>query len=240
MSDEEHVRVLSKIHGTYPSVIHNNGHRKSSESVNKFFAHIKEEVCSRKYEITPCDNMDVVTWSTFGVKGALQESAEAFGVTPIVMTDFPQPFSLYDKISNTLKAAEQSKKKYLLCCDAMDCVLLNNPETVLQKWKKQFGVVLFGAETKHYPQNSPCEVFEKFIYSGRYCHLNGGCFIGATQHIRRFCDKALRFLDRADEDQSIWKLMHWKYYPAIQIDFQCIIFQNMQHAGDVSDILVQE
>ncbi len=250
------VRVRNKITGSSPIILHNNGHRKSSQSVNDLFGHLKTEMMSRDYRpLTPANvTFNVFTCSTYERRGCFAETCDKFGVDVWRRAHaLSTPFNFYSKLQMIHDHASSIDAEYLLCCDTDDVIVLQSPQEALQRYMNMFkvsDVVLFNAERKHYPPSCPTQKFELTQYPAHlrensdtpsvFTFLNAGCFIGRTKTITRLISAALAHLDEAYEDQSIWKLMHWRHPEHIRIDYMCRIFQCMQYDGDVSDFLVQE
>ena len=136
--------------------------------------------------------------------------------------------------------------KYILYCDAPDCVLKDDPQVVIDIFKEHPADLVFcSTSSKRRFQLIP-EVFEwtKTVApkGGRY--LNAGGFIGLTDFVREVFEEAIlhtdpnnnykegiiRLCDELPEypegycDQTIFRYLHRQFYPRMDVDYINRIF----------------
>ena len=137
-----------------------------------------------------------------------------------------------------------STAEYVLHLDARDVLLVDDPKIILDRFTTHFSCdILFNAEKISYPglyhglapEDQPkikrIEQFEASNYPGPFSHLNSGCFIGQRTAIIEMLEEAVAqegfLVSFPNDDQGIIRDMHRKWYPRIQIDDQCRIFQSL-------------
>ena len=137
---------------------------------------------------------------------------------------------------------KHSTAEYILHLDARDVLLLDNPEKIVKRFITQFSCdILFNAEKGSHPSLFPgiptedqpkiraIEQFEQSTYPGPFFHLNSGCYIGKREAVIEMLEEAVShegFLaSYLHDDQGIFRDIHRRWYPRIQIDHPCRIFQ---------------
>ena len=136
----------------------------------------------------------------------------------------------------------RSTADYILHLDARDVLLIDNPEIILNRFIGQFSCdILFNAEKGSHPsifsgiapedqtKIRAIEQFEQSTYMGPFFHLNSGCYIGRRAAVIEMLEGAVSeegfLVSSPDDDQGIIRDIHRRWYPRIQIDHQCRIFQ---------------
>lgn len=137
---------------------------------------------------------------------------------------------------------KHSTADYILHLDARDVLLIENPEIIVDRFITKFSCdILFNAEKGSHPgiffdiapedqaKIRAIEQFEKSTYTGPFFHLNSGCFIGHRAAIIEMLEEAVSqegfLVSFPNDDQGIIRDIHRRWYPRIQIDHQCQIFQ---------------
>ena len=137
-----------------------------------------------------------------------------------------------------------STAEYVLHLDAKDVLLVDDPKIIVERFTTLFSCdILFNAEKISYPslyfglapEDQPkvkrIEQFEASHYTGPFSHLNSGCFIGRRVAIIEMLEEAVAqegfLVSFPNSDQAIIRDLHRSWYPRIQIDHQCRIFQSL-------------
>jgi len=88
--------------------------------------------------------------------------------------------------------------------------------------------MLFNGELVSYPKNDEIALFERSCYHAEspFCYLNSGVWIARTEFLKEVIGDILSIRSsRPRSDQEIYRKLHKKYYPKIQVDSKCEIFQ---------------
>jgi len=163
--------------------------------------------------------------------------------------------TLYHYIKNN-----KNIKPYFFLFDQSDVFLTDNPEKKLEVFLEKDCGMLFGAESncmywpmrirgklwyayinKFFANYGDVKRFESETYSEdcyasgghKMVFLNGGMRICNTEYYMNFMDKYYRFIEEfmCLTEQTTLHHFHFSYYPEIQIDNKCEIFQCMYPSG---------
>ncbi len=135
---------------------------------------------------------------------------------------------------NTMKAGlladylPEIKTKYTMGIDSHDVILLKEANGIIDTFEKQFDCdMLFNGELVSYPENNELAEFEKSIYGeSPFRYLNSGVWIAKTEFLKEVMKDVLEFRSsRPKSDQEIYRKLHKKYYPRVQVDSKCQLFQ---------------
>lgn len=135
---------------------------------------------------------------------------------------------------NTMKAGLLAEylpnisTKYTMGIDSHDVLLLKEANGIIDVFEKDFNCdMLFNGELVSYPENNELAKFEKSIYGeSPFRYLNSGVWIAKTEFLKKVMKDILELKSsRPRSDQEIYRKLHQKYYPKIQIDHKCKIFQ---------------
>lgn len=140
-------------------------------------------------------------------------------------------------------------KKYcpeqVLYMDSIDVVVLGEMEKCDHILEEKNCKMLFSSEKKFYPKCPSLENvenFEKEKSPNEYFALNAGCWIGNCEFLVRVLSEALymnmdehkkknsKYLEEyriTKSDQFRWHILYERYYPEIQLDHFCQIFQSL-------------
>lgn len=233
--------IKNLITNTYPLIIHAPDENKIWDSILENF---NKSLCFSSFN---CDDILVVTWNNFE-SSVLEQCLKKRKIPFCVLGKDIEVWNNLQKFFLTLKAIKNSKCKYFLGLDSHDVLVLGDLATILKRFKSKNCEILFNCEKKFYP-NFSIEYFvenKKFqdkVSKGVYKYLNSGCWIGK----REFCQKLFEecsnirlweTFDCTDKlklyncDQSVIHGMFKKYYPKIQIDYNCDIFFNISFVKD--------
>ncbi len=118
--------------------------------------------------------------------------------------------------------------KYTMGIDSHDALLIRDGNHLVDTFEKEFDCdMLFNAELVSYPENNELANFEKDIYGDSpFRYLNSGVWIAKTEFLNQVIGDVLKFRSsRPKSDQEIYRKLHRKYFPRIQIDNKCKLFQ---------------
>lgn len=159
--------------------------------------------------------------------------------------------SLYHYIENN-----KVNSKYYYLLDQGDVYLIGNPQEKVDVLKDKRAHILYGAESrcmywpmlfrndvrypdmnKYFVNYTDVKQFEKEIYGRdsfasnghKTCFLNGGAVLGEVEYFMGFMKKYLPFIKEFINvnEQTMMHHFHFLYYPDIQIDHKCEVFQSM-------------
>ena len=158
-------------------------------------------------------------------------------------------FAIYEylKTNNT--------KKYFFFFDQSDITLIDSPSERLELFKSKDCSMLFNAESKcmywpmamrqasyysdvnkYFATYGDVKQFEEETYADalapngiKLCHLNSGGFVSNRDYYLDWFNKYKNFLFEFIHlnDQTVMHHFHFLYYPEMQIDHKCEIFQCM-------------
>ena len=135
---------------------------------------------------------------------------------------------------NTMKAGLLAEylpnitTKYTMGIDSHDVLLLKDANGMIDTFENDFDCdMLFNGELVSYPENEELANFEKFIYGeSPFRYLNSGVWIAKTDFLKEVIGDILEFRSsRPKSDQEIYRKLHRKYFPRVQVDNKCKLFQ---------------
>ena len=190
------------------------------------------------------DGVTIVSYGNRQEKSLLERGLEFLEIGDFAMlrTDAAPWTQLY-KLMLLLDwfASGRCRSEYLLCLDADDNLIVNDPRLIFDRFRAAGCDILFGATCADSPGSPECREFEDSVteYADPgHGHLNAGGFIGKAEFIRSCASEILESW-RADpafcetpkmfSDQLGWRRMHRRYYPRIKIDWSCSIFLRFDH-----------
>ena len=109
-----------------------------------------------------------------------------------------------------------------------DVLLLKDANGIIDAFENDFDCdMLFNGELISYPENEELANFEKSIYKeSPFRYLNSGVWIAKTEFLNEVIGDILEFRSsRPKSDQEIYRKLHRKYFPRVQVDNKCKIFQ---------------
>jgi hypothetical protein len=179
--------------------------------------------------------------------GILERSAQALGVPCLVRGLGISPWiNSRHKPLIILEALRQIETEYTLYADSRDAVILGNLRSAVERFVDHRGCdLLFGGDRINWPALPEFRRFELSIPGARetqFRFLNGGAWIGKTSFCQEFFSEAVK-LDPVpevpDSEQGILKKLLPKFYPRVQLDYRCEIFQNIGFVlSDIFDVIV--
>ena len=187
------------------------------------------------------ENLDIILCWDKPNKPYTAKSLDYLGITDyVILGQGTENWQNVFKIDLVLEyLTKECKTEYILHLDAADVLICDDPQILLNRFLEEFNCgVLFNAETEsHWPNEVQSEEveFEKNTYSGKYCHLNSGCFIGRRDATIKMMQEASRLLKNGHsvlsyDDQNIVRKAHMNLYPLAKIDNNRLLFQVMGYS----------
>lgn len=202
-------------------------------------------------------NLDIVICNSSPARQYTEKILDYLGIDDyIVLGKHLKQWKHIYKIQLILDYIKSNRQPdYILHLDAPDVLVVNDLQLAVDRFCSDFSCdLLFGAEKNSAPGSRTAggitieekrfieriEQFEKAKYGPLFPHLNAGCFIGRKDFLLGLLSETLsnsKFLKASsimhhgdylfNDDQLIFREVHRDYYPRIQIDHTCRIFQNM-------------
>ena len=234
--------VINKLFGTKPIVIHAHG----SVLENRQWPIIKALALSSSpiQNSLPDSDLTVFTCNN-GHKsmGLFEQSARRLRVPYVVGGLGVTPWiNSRDKPHCVQHLLSEIDSEYVLYSDSRDAVLIGPPgyavEKLLQNNRCQ---LLFGADRINWPALPEFREFEAAVSEvegSDFRFLNGGGWIGRTEFCNQFFAEACEtapLKEAPHSEQGILKQLYKKYYPRVQLDHRCEVFQNIGYV--FSDLL---
>lgn len=164
------------------------------------------------------DDLTIFTWNSKPATSVLELQLNALGLPYTVLGKNVQvwrncykPKLLLDSLPNT---------KYVLALDAYDVVLVRSLETIVERFEQYNCKVLFNAQDRPWPPESP--LFEDVPFG----YLNSGAFIGETEYLRElFIEyQHIKPITHRNSDQGIIN-QQMIGNPDTKLDYRCSVFQ---------------
>jgi SAM-dependent methyltransferase len=242
VASEQKPILYNKATKSYPVIAHAPGgnHTRTDylwQDLNKTVFSIPQEKfgCPEELTIFTCTNLD---------KGPFEKSCEHLSIPYTILGQSISPKNWKNIVKFQLISdfLNKVKTKYILFCDSSDVVMLGDPHEVLERYLKNFQtLLLFGAEQGRYPAypDAPQNYREQELISqkrSKWEYLNSGLWIGHTDYIR---DMIFPWIMNQEpnkavpgSDQAVYARAYTKFYPCVELDFDCNIFQNLNMRKD--------
>ena len=218
---------------TFPTVIHAQGPHDNKPYWqpirDAFFALPKKNILLPK-------DLTILTWNNgHSAMGVFEKSMAHLGIPCLVLGEGIENWeNSKHKPSLTFEALKNIQTEYVMGVDSRDAILIDDPSILLNKFLSLFDCELvFSADLMNWPNIPEFKKFEDKCakdFHSDYKYLNSGAFIGK----RDFC---LEFFKVASEtppspkapkaDQGIFKRVFMEFYPKVQLDYHCHLFQNI-------------
>jgi hypothetical protein len=231
--------VYNRAHRTTPGLVHAPGKLEESPWWNP----VKQAVFATNAGYGGCESLAIVTWNSgapdpiLSVRGHtlgwFERSLAHFGVPHVVLGgDIGAAWNNRMKLDLTIEFLARSNREFVLGGDSSDVLLVADPRTMVDACRRHGARVLFNAEKHQWPREArETARFERRVSRGPFRYLNSGLWIGRREDCLRAFQSARRWADQLTahlrSDQICWKYAYRELYPAIQVDWQCRVFQNL-------------
>lgn len=225
--------LTNLLFNTDPLVVHAPGplrHKPNWQEIKDAF------FSSPPAKLGPVEDLTILTWNNGNeAMGILEKSLDHLGVPYLVKGEGIREWvNSKHKPLLTVEAVNSIKTKYVMGVDSRDAIVLDDPAKILERFKRAFSCELvFGADRMNWPNVERFKRFEESLPGAEesdFKFLNGGMWIGKTEFCREFFTAALEteaVSDVAHSEQGILKQLFQTYYPRVQLDYRCQMFQNI-------------
>jgi len=175
----------------------------------------------------------------------LESNLDYLGIDLVVLKDSRLPWRntfKFEMIRNYLNSGK-CVTEYFMCCDAIDVIFQDDPQTVIDIFESSDCDCLF-MSTHSLDGYSCMPEVKRFVdeingNNGRY--LNSGIYIGKTSFVKEMFDMAIEYAiphgvtmgeyreyleskpkdyPRGSQDQDIFRYIEPKFYPRMKVDYQ--------------------
>jgi hypothetical protein len=161
--------------------------------------------------------------------GTLEQTLRYFRVPYVVKGQGTEAWRNTMKAPLLVDYISQATTKYTMGIDCYDVCLIKDANELVDIFEREFDCdMLFNGELISYPPSDDLANFERSRYGDDtpFCYLNSGVWIARTEFLKEIAQDILSFRSRNKRsDQIVYRYLHQKYYPRIQIDKYCKLFQ---------------
>lgn len=191
----------------------------------------------RRYSV-PAD-LTLVTYNNRPFKSRLERCYEACGIEQAVVLG--KEVARWDwsaKVRLVLEFLEAGRcmTRYLAATDADDVLIVNDPATLLDRFRGYSCDVLFCNTFVDWPPSQPYRDFEtlKNYRHPLHCRLSAGGYVGDREALVGYLRILLAAYEKREDwslfngvfdDQLGWRSLHARYHPSIQVDTACRVFK---------------
>ena len=225
------INLRNTLFDSYPFIFHMNGSYLKNPQGRRLRTSLFNLMDSNKYEGEGgIRDTTYFICSSYGEREVSLEKTLKFFKVPYVMKGRGT-----QNWRNTMKAGlladylPEINTKYTMGIDSHDVCLLKEANGIIDVFESDFDCdMLFNGELVSYPTNNELASFEEGCYQKEspFCYLNSGVWIAKTKFLKEVIKDILTFKSsRPRSDQEIYRKLHQKYYPQIQVDSKCKLFQ---------------
>ena len=224
------INLTNTIFNTQPFLVHMNGSHLKNKAGRRLRSEVFDFIRNNTYQGQGGirDTTYFICTSLAERETNIEKTFKFFNV-PYVMRGRGTP-----NWANTMKAGLLAEylpnitSKYTMGIDSHDVFLLKDANGIIDTFESKFDCdMLFNGELVSYPENNELAEFEKSIYGhSPFRYLNSGVWIAKTEFLKEVINDILQFRSsRPRSDQEIYRKLHKKYYPRVQVDSKCELFQ---------------
>jgi hypothetical protein len=218
---------------TRPLVVHAPGplqHKPHWQEIKEAF------FSSPRLHLGTIADLTILTWNNGNqAMGILERSLCHLGVPYVVKGEgISHWINSKHKPLLTYETLNHIETKYVMGVDSRDAIVLGDPRKIVERFEQSFSCdLVFGADRMNWPNVARFKKFEDSLPGASesdYKYLNGGMWIGRTEFCREFFHAALQtecLNEAPDSEQGILKQLFPVYYPRVQLDYRCEMFQNL-------------
>lgn len=224
------ITVTNRLFGTHPIVLHAPG---------PLHADWRRATAEALTEVPPVDCRDVTVIIFDGPdrpdkpNGIAKRSLDRLGVPAMVMRDDRQSWYYRDKFPMILEALQSITTPYTMGVDSGDVIFIDSPQIAVDRFRERFACDLLFMSTgsrcwPELPQFVDYAVSRPEAATAQGRHWpNTGTFIAKTEFCQGYFE-ALRdhpYVIPWNTDQCAMMDAWPSWYPQVQLDYQCEIFQ---------------
>lgn len=175
-------------------------------------------------------------------KSILECNLEYLGIQGLtVLTDNRLPWRNTFKIEMIKTYLDKCNTKYVMYCDAIDVIFIDDPEKVIDIFKQSNSKMLFMSSTSTDGYNCMTDVYDWALKLNKERFLNSGVWIGETEFVKQVFEKASEYISThgvtmdeyrnylksnpinypiGSQDQDIFRYIEPKFYPNLKVDYE--------------------
>lgn len=175
-------------------------------------------------------------------KSILECNLEYLGIRDLViLTDDRLPWRNTFKIEMISNYLSQCNTKYILYCDAIDVIFVDDPKRVLDIFHEFQCKMLFMSSTSRDGYTCMPDVLSWANLNHSHRYLNSGVWIGETEFVKDVFTEATKYITPhgttmdmyheylkscpknfpiGAQDQDIFRFVEPKFYPDLQVDYE--------------------
>lgn len=224
--------IRNLVFDTKPLVVHAQG----PLSHKPYWKPIRDRFFQSPAQHLSLSDLTVFTWNNgHEAMGVFEKSMAHLGLPCMVLgQEVDEWMNSKHKPLLTAEAMKHIKTEFIMGVDSRDAILLGDPSEILNRFLTRFGCdLVFSADLMNWPNVPSFKKFEDACAEGvdtDYKYLNSGAFIGRTAFCKGFFAAAAdtQPVPQAPRaDQGIFKKVFQDYYPKVQLDYRCELFQNI-------------
>lgn len=218
---------------THPLVVHAQG----PHEYKPYWKPIRDSFFSTpKRNLLLPKNLTIFTWNNgHTAMGVFEKSMQHLGIPCLVLGKGIKDWqNSKHKPLLTYEALKNIKTKYIMGVDSRDAILIDDPQKILDRFLSDFNCdLVFSADLMNWPNIAEFKKFEDNCAKNSnsdYKYLNSGAFIGKREFCYDFFEIATKTppTPKAPKaDQGILKQVFMDFYPKVQLDYHCKLFQNI-------------
>jgi len=237
------IRITNQLFGTSPVATHCPG------PVHQSWQTFVASVLNQPRRKCVCSDATIITWNTGNRPskdnkpcGVLEQSLELLGIPVVVLGQGRKTWKNRDKLGCAAEAISKITTPYVIGADSADIVFLDNPQLVVDRFRRHFtcNMVFNSTGSRCWPELPNLVRFQTSlpmapIAKGRHW-INSGLFIGETAFVQEYMtqlskEPAIPSFDGSDQGvvMQTWP----KWYPQVQADYLCQLFQWFNEELDV-------
>ena len=175
----------------------------------------------------------------------LEENLKYLGLDLVVLTDDRLPWRntfKFEMLYNYLNSGDCTTE-YFMCLDAIDVILVDDPQNVIEIFKSHNCDALFMSSSSLDGYNCMPEVkgWVHNINGDKNRYMNSGVYIGKTSFIKEIVEEAMKYAvppgvtmdhyrnylasepkdyPKGSQDQDIFRFLEPKFYPKLKVDYE--------------------
>jgi hypothetical protein len=240
---EDRPFVTNRIYRSRPLAVHAPG----TERESPWWAPIRTRLFNRAARYHLPDGVAIVTFNSGGANSILERRGHTLGwfersldhlglAYTVLGTGIGTRWANRMKLDLALGFLAGTRAEIVLGGDSSDVLLIGDPGTLVERFRRQGAAVLFNAETRAWPREArEVTSFEHRVAKRPFRYLNSGLWIGRRAALIEAFTAARRWADRLsvkpDSDQICWKYAYRDLHPVVQIDDRCALFQCLNDVG---------
>lgn len=171
-------------------------------------------------------DVTIVTWNSSKIKGMLELQLDKFKIKYICLGKGVKWKTNREKPKLLLENFNLIKTKYILGMDCFDVFINSNLNNLIDKFKNKNTKLLYNATGTVYPESDFSRKIENEFCPHPFRYFNSGLFFGYSEYIQHILSIInWNYYEHFYSDQHLIRKVYHRFYPDVQIDWNCEIFQ---------------